>query len=566
MGEKDLLAAAEVMESSLSRTENHPPERRRADARQQIADKWASRRKQTEMDNQVKAASSKATLFDSSTSTNTNTNTNPQPSFCYFLKQLWDDALPPRQPLKKSGKRSSTTSSFPSVLSILQANELKQQVEFMKEKDEAASILSVLPADYSFTQAIFDMSQTRSRAFLLLDLAAIVKTHVCWRKQLGKHVQFVYQVQHNSNPKLLQVLQRLQVGLRVATKYDLDMLCADDVHDNARSTHNNNNKNSSSSPPPKIILMDHTSSGAKTNSFYRKLVLDQKVTTLAVDGPDEVIRLHQALSSMAQRRKQELPSLSLIFRVPQDTSNAKIKPGSRALLQDTQGVATQYFHQVVGISLELPSDDNEACYPEFCQMTSSLLACLQEDLEGTALPQLDLTGLRLTDTIPAYWMDWFVQLKPHTQRITLDVSYLLVANAGALCTRIIGVKQNESDSMHYYIDDGCYGSLYNSTGEARIPLPLRTRGDEYNKDKDIMDESSSCQLMKATVWGPTCDGLDKVCQDIELPIMARDDWLVFPNLGFCNVGTAFNGLPPPDTAYCVLGGYLHRGLEEPNNE
>jgi ornithine decarboxylase len=135
-----------------------------------------------------------------------------------------------------------------------------------------------------------------------------------------------------------------------------------------------------------------------------------------------------------------------------------------------------------------------------------------------------------------------------------------MANADALCTRIIGVKQNASDSMHFYIDDGCYGGLYDSTGEARVPLPLRTRDDE-NRNNNHHDESPS-KLLKATVWGPTCDGLDKVCQDIELPVLERDDWLVFLNLGFCNVGTAFNVFAPPDTAYCVLGGYLHRGLED----
>ena len=614
-------------------TKNNSPERRRTDARQQVADKWASRRKQKEMDNLLvnkasSSSSSKATTHNATNTANTNTATAtipPQPSFCYFLKQLWDDvALPSRQQqqqqqqsLKKSnGKpRSSTTtlSSFPSVLSILQANELKHQVEFMDEKNDndnnnntTESILSVLPATYNFTQAIMDMSQTRSRAFLLLDLAAIVKTHVCWRKQLGRHVQFSYQVQHNSNPKLLTVLQRLQVGLRVATKYDLDMLCCctstthdeeeneqettvDRTSDTVNNHKNNNNSSSSSSPAPspptttknnKLLLLDNTSSGAKPNSFYRKLVLDQKVTTLAVDGPDEVSRLHHALTRMSHRRHQQLPSLSFLFRVPQDTttSAAIIQPGSRALLQQTQEVAATYSHKVVGISLELPSsdddddDDNEALHSDFCHTAQDLLTCcccLQDDNKGAILPQLELTGLRRTDTIPTCWMVWFLQLKPITQRITLDVSYLLVANAGALCTRIIGVKQNEVDSMHYYIDDGCYGSLYNSTGEARIPLPLKrttttgcdTNNNNNNHDKN--DDESSCQqqiLMKATVWGPTCDGLDKVCCDLELPVLARDDWLVFPNLGFCNVGTAFNGFAPPDTAYCVLGGYLHRGI------
>ena len=67
--------------------------------------------------------------------------------------------------------------------------------------------------------------------------------------------------------------------------------------------------------------------------------------------------------------------------------------------------------------------------------------------------------------------------------------------------------------------------------------------------------SNDQRNVKATVWVPTCDGLDKVCDDIVLPaVLSRDDWLVFPDLGFVHVGTSFNGFAPPDIACCILGG------------
>ena len=111
--------------------------------------------------------------------------------------------------------------------------------------------------------------------------------------------------------------------------------------------------------------------------------------------------------------------------------------------------------------------------------------------------------------------------------------------------------------MHYYIDDGCYGSLYNAAEHNAIsnPLPLLYSKDE-NATSTTTATSDEEQLLTSTVWGPTCDGLDRVCRDIPLPKLHRDQWLVFPNLG-CRIGeglgTAFNGFAPPDTAYCVLG-------------
>lgn len=48
---------------------------------------------------------------------------------------------------------------------------------------------------------------------------------------------------------------------------------------------------------------------------------------------------------------------------------------------------------------------------------------------------------------------------------------------------------------------------------------------------------------------------DKVCSDVTLPLLSRDDWLVFTDLSPNLTGTCFNGFSAPDVAYCVLGDY-----------
>jgi hypothetical protein len=184
---------------------------------------------------------------------------------------------------------------------------------------------------------------------------------------------------------------------------------------------------------------------------------------------------------------------------------------------------------------------------------------------------------------------------------TADISHHLVAHAGALCCKIIGVKKqhkehkNNSNSnnaaIHYYIDDGCYGSLScNSASSSTttcgsvVPKPLHgsrrrrtatrtctaSASDEEAKnshnnntlspspdDVKVELEVASSKYCTCTVWGPTCDGLDKVCDSVELPsdLKPNEDWLVFPQMG-CGGGassTAFNGFEAPNTAYCFLG-------------
>ena len=58
-------------------------------------------------------------------------------------------------------------------------------------------------------------------------------------------------------------------------------------------------------------------------------------------------------------------------------------------------------------------------------------------------------------------------------------------------------------------------------------------------------------LVKSTVFGPTCDGLDVVLRDAPLPELAVGDWLVFPKMGAYTLAGAcdFNGMGGADVRY-----------------
>lgn len=414
---------------------------------------------------------------------------------------------------RKPQSTSMKLAPFPSVLSILQEHALRDQMELFD--------LSLLPADYDFQKAIYDMSQSRSRVFLLLDLAAIVQTHVMWRKRLPSKVQMVYSTKHNAHCKLLKVLGRLGVGFKVGTKFDLDACQQSCV--NAQ-------------------LWDDPSCVAKPNSFYRRFILDAPRSIasskqLVVDRPEEVQRLGKALEDMSQRRLQELPKLRFVLKL-------SLIDEQHRLILETFRVARSYGHDLVGFSVDLP--ESVAALSRCLSLLTEALAYCVASLQ-LALPEVHLTNPNTS--IEQLTVDWLREHAKSVSLFTLDVSHLLVANAGAICTRIIGVKQNEVGKVHYYIDDGCYGSLSNHS-KTIVPLPLKAV-----EDANCTSPNDPVELI-ATVWGPTCDGLDKVCVGM-LPKLCRDDWLIFANSGFCHVGTAFNGFSPPDVVYCVLGGFLY---------
>ena len=61
-------------------------------------------------------------------------------------------------------------------------------------------------------------------------------------------------------------------------------------------------------------------------------------------------------------------------------------------------------------------------------------------------------------------------------------------------------------------------------------------------------QATGCEtapLEPSSLWGPTCDSIDCVLPDVELPELQVGDWLAFRNMGAYTSCAAsnFNGMP-----------------------
>ena len=56
---------------------------------------------------------------------------------------------------------------------------------------------------------------------------------------------------------------------------------------------------------------------------------------------------------------------------------------------------------------------------------------------------------------------------------------------------------------------------------------------------------------QSSLWGPTCDGLDCLTKEAQLPQLSIGDWLVYDCMGAYTVaaGSCFNGFPRPRRLY-----------------
>lgn len=56
---------------------------------------------------------------------------------------------------------------------------------------------------------------------------------------------------------------------------------------------------------------------------------------------------------------------------------------------------------------------------------------------------------------------------------------------------------------------------------------------------------------RSSIWGPTCDGLDRIIEETQLPELMEGDWIYFADMGSYTLaaGSTFNGIPRPRVYY-----------------
>eukprot|EP01096_Ripella_sp_DP13-Kostka_P011543 TRINITY_DN467_c0_g1_i7.p2 TRINITY_DN467_c0_g1~~TRINITY_DN467_c0_g1_i7.p2 ORF type:complete len:511 (-),score=276.99 TRINITY_DN467_c0_g1_i7:261-1793(-) len=105
----------------------------------------------------------------------------------------------------------------------------------------------------------------------------------------------------------------------------------------------------------------------------------------------------------------------------------------------------------------------------------------------------------------------------------------------------------EEPIFHYYISDGVYGSFNNLFFDHAKAEPVGMSRPGANSDLP------SLPPQRSILFGPTCDSIDVVCDNIWLPPMEIGDLIYFFNMGAYTSAAAssFNGFAPPKPHYML---------------
>lgn len=200
-------------------------------------------------------------------------------------------------------------------------------------------------------------------------------------------------------------------------------------------------------------------------------------------------------------------------------------------IEECEEILNNYDCNIEGIKI----------YPENCEDLKTLCKILDyADMKNYVIKQVYIGNSFLTSnkdvsSIRQQFQD--ISLKYHFNIATEICEYLLYNSSFLICN--ITGKRQRNKVNYLYINDGIYHSLHYSF----------LNGIDF-KLKDISNKNSN--IIKTTIFGPTCDSIDTICTDMLLPDMEIGDWLCFSGFDLnCKNTTKFNSFNNSKIVYII---------------
>ncbi|KAM3341583.1 Ornithine decarboxylase [Capsicum chinense] len=357
--------------------------------------------------------------------------------------------------------------------------------------------------------------QDEKKPFYVLDLGEVVSLMDQWNVALP-NVRPFYAVKCNPEPSFLSMLAAMGSNFDCASRAEIEYVLSLGIS-------------------PERIVFANPCKPESDIIFAEKV----GVNLTTYDSEDEVYKI-----------KKHHPKCELLLRIkPMNDGNARCPMGPKygALPEEIEPllrIAQASRLTVSGVSFHIGSGDADS------NAYLGAIAAAKQVFETAAkfgmskMNVLDIgggftSGHQFTTAATAVKS----ALQQHFSNepeltIIAEPGRFFAETAFTLATTIIG-KRVRGDLREYWINDGLYGSmncvLYDHATVTATPLACMSNRVNLN--------CSGSKMFPSTIFGPTCDALDTVLRDYQLPELQVNDWLIFPNMGAYTkaAGSNFNG-------------------------
>jgi len=415
--------------------------------------------------------------------------------------------LPPKMPTLVSEAFQANGAEPLSLKPVFSASGVKgKRVTALSPKENALT---------DFIQTVIAEKPDIDSPFSVLDLGVVLGLMDKWTSKLPT-VQPFYAVKCNPNLSLVGTLAALGANFDCASKAEIEAVLSLGVS------------------PDRIIYANPCKSAS-----HIRYAASVGVNVTTYDSKDEVEKI----------RKYH-PTCELLLRIkpPQDSgarSSLGLKYGALPEeVPELLSAAHAAGLKVTGVSFHIGSGGADA---QAYQGAISAAKSIFDTASKLGMPRMRVLDIGGGFTSGAAFDAAAVKINAAIEgSFGNDEELVVIGEPGryfaetafTLATKVIG-KRVRGELREYWIDDGIYGTLNNIVFDYAtvtcMPLACTSK-----------PEDPSCRDLKtfsSTVFGPTCDSLDTVLTDYQLPELHVNDWLVFPNMGAYTTssGTNFNG-------------------------
>ncbi|XP_055857113.1 ornithine decarboxylase 1-like [Episyrphus balteatus] len=359
------------------------------------------------------------------------------------------------------------------------------------------------------------------------DLTNIIIQYNTWMKYLP-NVKPFYAIKCNDEWPVLKLLKNLGTGFDCASKNEIKKVFEVGVH------------------PDRIIYANPMKSKS-----YIKYAQSENVTNSTVDSEFEIYKMfkYYAESNVILRfrsdAKKVLSILGNKFGCDAFENGAALMMLTKSLNMNMIGVS---FHVGSGC-LELEAYERAISTGSSLYKFGNLIDHNMKILDiGGGFPG-EVGGMfpkiaeSINNSLDEYFANLDVEVIAEPGRYFVNTAYTNISKV--FSRREVRSEDGELEKIMYYVNDGVFGTFSCTLYE---DLPIEAI---HFKDEDS-------ELFDCFIWGPTCDGCDKILESVRLPNLEEGDILAFPNMGAYTVPimSTFNGFDKPKTRFYLRSDYV----------
>lgn len=357
--------------------------------------------------------------------------------------------------------------------------------------------------------------------FFIVNLKEVIKKINLWREHLPR-VEPFYAVKCNPDDIIMRLMSSMGLGFDCASKNEIARVIA------------------SGASPEKIIFANPCKMTEQI-----KFARSNDIDMMTFDSSHELYKI-----------KLYHPSAKLVIRIQTDDSKSRCKFNCKFGVSIEQ--VKDLLHQakfmeldIVGVSFHVGSGctDENVYY-------SALKDCKKVYDMATEM-DFDINVIDIGGGFPGDDDETFAKMAAVINKgITeifdeIDISFIsepgryFVTSAYTLVTSVINkkvVKESPTDDKHivYYLSESVYGS-FNNTIFDHASISLLPFNERNEKQYDC------------TVYGPTCDSMDKIASGCKLPDLSIGEVIYIENMGAYTIAASsnFNGFTQTECKYII---------------